>query len=158
MKALTIWQPWASLVMAGFKPYEFRGWPAPRYVVGQRIVIHAGSRAIKATEVRDLIEQLASGEFCGGLKLAAVTFLEDVLMRRRQLPLAAGLGTALLGEPQQSCDLWPDQFEGLSDSDRVEHSNWAWPVSEVEPFEPIVPIKGHQGFWNWPYPVEQRAA
>lgn len=26
-------------------------------------------------------------------------------------------------------------------------------VSGIEPFEPIVPIKGHQGFWNWPYPV-----
>jgi len=153
MKTLTIWQPWASLIMAGFKPYEFRGWPAPRYVVGQRIVIHAGVRALKKTEVRDLIEQLASGAFCGGLKLDAVTFLEDVLMDRRKLPLAAGLGTMLLGEPKQSCDLWPDQFEGLSDSDRREHSNWAWPVSGIVPFEPIVPIKGHQGFWNWPYPV-----
>jgi len=33
MKALTIWQPWASLIMAGYKPYEFRGWPAYGYVV-----------------------------------------------------------------------------------------------------------------------------
>jgi hypothetical protein len=24
MKALTIWQPWASLIMIGAKPYEFR--------------------------------------------------------------------------------------------------------------------------------------
>lgn len=64
MKALTIWQPWASLIMAGFKPYEFRGWPAPRYVVGQRVVIHAGIRSIKKTEVRDLIETLSSGAFC----------------------------------------------------------------------------------------------
>lgn len=27
MKALTIYQPWASLVMIGAKPHEFRGWP-----------------------------------------------------------------------------------------------------------------------------------
>jgi hypothetical protein len=26
MKALTIYQPWASLVMIGAKPYEFRRW------------------------------------------------------------------------------------------------------------------------------------
>lgn len=158
MKALTVWQPWASLIMAGFKPYEFRGWPAPRSVVGQRIVIHAGGRALKKTEVRDLINQLAASAFCGGLKIDAVTFLEDVLMDRRTLPRAAGLGTVLLGEPKQSCDLWPDHFEGLSDSDRREHSNWAWPVSEIEPFEPIVPIKGHQGFWHWPYLVVGRDA
>jgi len=24
MKALTIWQPWASLIMIGAKPFEFR--------------------------------------------------------------------------------------------------------------------------------------
>ena len=156
LKALTIWQPWASLVMAGWKPYEFRGWPAPRYVVGQRVVIHAGTRAMKPQEVRDLIEMLASGVFCGGLHVDALPFLEDVLMQRRTLPRAAGLGTVRLGEPQRSCDLWPDQFEGMSDSDRVEHSNWAWPVSEIEPFEPIVPIRGHQGFWNWPFAVERR--
>ena len=27
MKALTIWQPWATLIMLGAKPFEFRRWP-----------------------------------------------------------------------------------------------------------------------------------
>lgn len=157
MKALTIWQPWASLIMAGYKPYEFRGWPAPGYVVGQRIVIHAGTRAMKKTEVAGIIDQLASGEFAGGMKVDATPFLEDVLMDRRRLPLSAALGTVLLGEPKQSYELWPDQFQGMSDSDRAEVSNWAWPVTEIQRFEPVVPIKGHQGFWNWPYPVKAAA-
>lgn len=26
MKALTVWQPWASLIIMGAKPYEFRKW------------------------------------------------------------------------------------------------------------------------------------
>jgi hypothetical protein len=33
MKALTIWQPWATLIMIGAKPHEFRGqwiWPEDR--------------------------------------------------------------------------------------------------------------------------------
>lgn len=150
MKALTIWQPWASLIMLGFKPCEFRGWPAPRYVINQRVVNHAGTRPIKLREVQDLINTLASGDFCGGMSLDAIPFLEDVLMGRRKLPLGAGLGTFRIGEAKQSCDLWPEQFEGLSDSDRREHSNWAWPVSEIEHLETVVPIKGHQGFWNWP--------
>lgn len=25
-KALTVYQPWASLIISGFKPYEFRSW------------------------------------------------------------------------------------------------------------------------------------
>src|SRR6185369_13939683 len=59
MHALTVYQPWASLVMIGAKPYEFRRWDyrtrAPA-LEGQRIVIHAGARAIKPDEIRDLIE------------------------------------------------------------------------------------------------------
>lgn len=27
MKALTIWQPWASLIARGVKQYETRSWP-----------------------------------------------------------------------------------------------------------------------------------
>lgn len=150
MKALTIWQPWASLIMAGHKPYEFRGWPAPGYVRNQRIVIHAGTRAMKKGEVSGLLNQLAHGDFIGGLKVDAIPLLEDILMDRRKLPLSAGLGSVLLGEPKRSHDLWPEQFEGMSDSDREACSNWAWPVSEIQHFEPSVPIKGHQGFWNWP--------
>ena len=54
MKALTIWQPWASLIMAGAKPYEFRGWRAPRSIIGQRIVIHAAARKVDRVEVFNL--------------------------------------------------------------------------------------------------------
>ena len=53
MKALTIWQPWASLIIAGAKPFEFRGWRPPASLIGQRIVIHAAARKIdKALEAQ----------------------------------------------------------------------------------------------------------
>ncbi len=54
MKALTIWQPWASLIVAGAKPFEFRGWRAPRSLIGQRIVIHAGATKVAQAEVVEL--------------------------------------------------------------------------------------------------------
>lgn len=46
MYALTIWQPWASLIAAGCKPYEWRGWRVPRNMIGRRIGIHAGARRV----------------------------------------------------------------------------------------------------------------
>lgn len=30
MRAITLWQPWASLVAVGAKKYETRSWPAPK--------------------------------------------------------------------------------------------------------------------------------
>ena len=41
MKALTIWQPWASLIAEGAKTIETRSWSAPASLIGQRIAIHA---------------------------------------------------------------------------------------------------------------------
>lgn len=150
MKAITIWQPWASLIMAGFKPYEFRGWPAPKSLVGQRIVIHAGSRRPVVREIDTLIAELDEGEqitLKGGDFLRA--WLEKIRHEPDRLPRAAGLGTALLNAPRLASEIWPEAFR--NDSDRIEHSNWAWPLTDVQHFTPIVPTPGRQGFWQWPW-------
>lgn len=42
MKALTIRQPWASLIALGVKTIETRSWRAPQSLIGQTIAIHAG--------------------------------------------------------------------------------------------------------------------
>ena len=41
--AITLHQPWASLIALGLKTVETRSWPAPARLVAQRIAIHAGS-------------------------------------------------------------------------------------------------------------------
>lgn len=54
MKAITLWQPWASAIMAGLKTVETRSW-STRYR-GQ-LVIHAGTRRPTKREVQHLREQ-----------------------------------------------------------------------------------------------------
>lgn len=56
--ALTLWQPWATLVAEEFKPYEFRSYPARKGLWGQRIAIHAGARPVKRAEIDDLLVAL----------------------------------------------------------------------------------------------------
>lgn len=149
MKALTIWQPWATLIMVGAKPFEFRKWAAPRSLVGQRIVIHAGSRKVVRDELRELLMRLTLEKGFGtGLHAdKAVPLLERALTSPGILPLASALGTACLGEPRKASAL----FKGdTNDSDRIDHAIWAWPMQDVQPFEPFVPIRGAQGFWNYP--------
>lgn len=41
MKALALWQPWASLVVLGAKTVETRGWAAPPHLLGETVAIHA---------------------------------------------------------------------------------------------------------------------
>lgn len=150
MKALTIWQPWASLIMAGAKPYEFRRWDySDRYpsLIGRRVVIHAGARPVMRNEIEDLLERMDDHISSVDYKIAR-PMLQRLLAAHkcRGLPLAAGLGTAALMAPKSVTSL----FSSPADSDRIDHHMWAWPLKEITPFSEPVPMRGMQGFWNWP--------
>lgn len=43
MRALTVKQPWASLIASGEKRIENRTWRPPASLIGERIAIHAGA-------------------------------------------------------------------------------------------------------------------
>lgn len=44
MKAISIKQPWASLIVHGIKDIENRTWVCPKKYIGQRVLIHASKR------------------------------------------------------------------------------------------------------------------
>ena len=46
MKVISIWQPFASLIVSGSKVFETRTWPAPKSVIGQTIGI-ASTKTIR---------------------------------------------------------------------------------------------------------------
>lgn len=166
MKALTIWQPWASLIMMGAKPFEFRGWKPPSSLIGQRIAIHAGARPVKVFEVRALLASMRGDSRdtnpCLHAEIA-IPILErvdaafekspDTLFGTREqltLPLSCVLGTAILGRPITG-DRAAQQFgyDAGNDSDREGTFNWAWPLTDIEHFEPPVNVRGAQGLWDF---------
>lgn len=152
MKALTIWQPWASLIMIGAKPYEFRRWDfrqrQPR-LVDQSIVIHAGARPVRIAEVKDIVERIDDG-LSSIVRDKAMPLLERILAAHKGqgvVPLACGLGTATIGTPISVAAL----FDSPADSDRIDHHMFGWPLTEIQPFEELFEVRGMQGFWEWPF-------
>jgi hypothetical protein len=160
MYALTVWAPWSTLIIEGWKPYEFRGWDYRRHrpgLVGQRIAIHAGARPVKLSEVEDLLARM-NGKH-SRVSEAARPFLvrltRMIRERRRSrrsalAPLAAVLGTAVIGEPIECRTLFGSGVLTYPDSDRVAQQAWAWPLSDIERFPVPVPARGAQNFWHWP--------
>lgn len=151
LPALTIWQPWATLIVAGLKPYEFRGYPAPRFVRGHRVAIHAGARPVRKAEVEDLLNRLRTPgeEWTTALVVEpAIKLLDRVHLSPGMLPLSSILGTGILGEPIRA-DHIPGLDVPVADSDRVDHSMWGWPLSDIKRFDMPVPARGAQGFWRW---------
>jgi hypothetical protein len=153
-KALTIWQPWASLIMMGAKPYEFRRWnfadkPHLAGLIGSRIVIHAGARAPRLSELTDILDRISDGESAldAAIVLPFIGRLRSELASTKtcaSAPLAYALGTAVLGEPKNVLALFAN-----ADSDRLDEHMYGWPLSAIEPFPEPIPAAGAQGFWNW---------
>ena len=161
MKALTLWQPWASLVIEGAKPYEFRGWRPPSWLIGQRIVIHAATKKIDRDALNHMLMILALRDRSDDIsRAAAETCLHPeiaipVLNRALDgaLPTASGIGTAVVGEPRLGPDIAQDFGVSLAnDSDRDQHANWGWPMLEIERWDAPIPMRGMQGLWTWPTP------
>lgn len=152
MKALTVWQPWASLIAAGAKPYEFRSWKPPGRLIGQRIAIHAAARPVSGATVLFLLEgckRWTPDPLCLHAEIAQ-PILEKALENPRSLPLAHVLCTAVLGEPKRG-DHCAQEFgyRGEHGSDGEESFNWGWPLTAIELLEPPQPARGALGLWEW---------
>jgi hypothetical protein len=156
--AITVWQPWASLIAIGAKPWEFRRYAAPERYVGQRIAIHAGARPMVLDEVRQLRDRLhRPGRTAYGTGLRpelALDLLEALASSLGRagpppLPYSAVVALATLGRPVRGIGL--ERELGIThDSDRDEHSNFGWPLSEIEEIPGPHPyVRGKQGWWHW---------
>lgn len=132
---MTLWQPWASLIAIGAKPWETRGRPPPRRLLGQRIAIHAAIRQPRLSELDDDTAEAITRAFCDRGWL-------------HTLPLGAIVCSAVLagGLPveQVSADPFGDYGPG----------RWAWRLTDVRPVDPPVPVKGMQ-LWGWPWHVPE---
>jgi hypothetical protein len=141
MRALSVWQPWATTIILAGKPYEFRRWRAPAAIVGQRIVIHAAKRPVDLDTRYEFQHQ---GLTTRGMILNTFVKVYAALDGKPcPLPFGAGLGTVELGQPVRCTDLWP------GDPD-IDEDMWAWPMLDPQPWAKPIPARGFQGFWRWP--------
>lgn len=139
MLALTLWQPWASLIAWGEKRYETRSW-----ATGYRgpIAIHAAKKwsddqewtAFALGPIRDVCER-------NGAHFDAGT-------RGHSLPLGSVVATAKL-----SACVPAESLADLSDDER-EFGNfgpgrWAWRLDGVCALPDPIPARGAQGIWAW---------
>lgn len=142
MKALTIWQPWASLIACGAKRYETRSWAA-KY--RGPIAIHAAKKDISEV-LRILPVSLAQ-------KMKKVIGAE-----LRELPTGVVIATAELVNvwsiayhpgtyiPLLGDYLVPEKETAFGD---WTPGRYAWELVNVKMLPEPIPTKGKQGLWNW---------
>jgi len=134
MKAITLYQPWASLLAKGPKRYETRSWKTS----------YRGWLAIHAALRFDRIVTDACQRF--ERELAEMGYHLDL-----RPPLGAVVAVANLiycGETRCAVSLVADLQEVLPYGD-YSPGRYVWIFSEMIPVEPPIAAVGRQGIWNW---------
>lgn len=145
MKALPLWQPWASLVAIGAKRIETRHWEAPDWLIGRRVAIHATKTErempIANTEPfrRHLQEAGADGRLVlvdGRLPFGAL--IATVVLDRCRRMTAEGIAELEERDPDERA------FGNYSTA------RYAWVLRDVERFAVPIPFTGRQGIFDVP--------
>lgn len=144
MKALSIWQPWASLLMANIKEHETRGWPPPRSLLGERIAVHAS----KTRNGVDLFAASMGSPICVETQAAQAIGFSDPA---RPLPFGCILGTAVLSYAMKIDSVYASvqSARELALGDWTP-GRWAWCFVDHRPLAAPIPYRGQQGIFDLP--------
>lgn len=134
MKALTVIQPHATLIMIRVKPYETRSWAAFDWMIGKYVAIHASKSKEDLRICRD-------AKYRNPLARAGYTNTDE-------LPLGSILGVVKLIESIPAEQAHDKTFGGF------EQGRFAWRLEVIEVFPSPIPAKGQLGFWNWDFKRE----
>ena len=143
MKALSLWQPWASLIAVGAKTVETRSWAAPQALVGQRIAVHAAKRASELHWVNLPIfhDALKRAEDAG-----------DLALIDGRLPLGCIVASAVLVEcfrmDHDTCMAVHDDMPEEYAFGDWRPGRFGWQLSELEPVAEPIPYRGAQGLFD----------
>lgn len=146
MKAITLWQPWASLLACGVIEYETRSW-ATKYC--GPMAIHAAAR-----EPKNLLHQMSS-------TITSILGSDNLL----NYPRGAIIATANLiachemkeddfgniGFWRSNNSIW--EFYAISEQQASlgdwQPGGYAWEFTNMKMLETPIPAKGGQRIWNW---------
>lgn len=159
MKAISLWQPWASAIAVGAKRIETRSWPTS---YRGPLAIHAAKRRV----VEELIRWGCCWNWCGALRPLGRFMGEDEL--EDVLPFGGIVAVCRLADcrptdsftqaellrvrmpeerPGEMPELyaWNERQMGNFDLGR-----FGWVLEDVRRIDPAIPWKGKQGFFDVP--------
>ena len=140
MKAITIKQPWATLIALGEKKFETRSWATKHR---GPIAIHAGKQVDEdACHEPDIREAL----------------VRNNILNISMLPTGSVIAIATIKNCIRSAETWTDGYI-LENGERVYSpeyefgdftpGRYAWELTNVVQLPQPIPTKGQQGLWNW---------
>jgi len=144
MKALTLWEPYATLIAAGFKEVETRGWYTS---YRGELAIHAGKSKAVGEDMSRITFALAHH----GFELPELVYGAVLCVVR----LVACVPTALVevSAPKLRPAFAPKRgWEFERQFGNYDAGRWAWILTGLRCYHPPVPANGSRKLWDFTPP------
>ena len=124
MKVLTIKQPWASLIIEGYKRFEFRSWKT-KY--RGELLIHTGKSIDKEAyeRLKGYLTEMPLGKIIGKVELTDCIKTTPEFFEERL---------------KENKDIYTKS---------IFKEDYAWQVELKEKFDKPIDVKGKLGLWNY---------
>lgn len=144
MKAITIIQPWATLISVGAKQFETRGWPTRHR---GPIAIHAGKKIDREACEREPIKSalVVHGYTADNLPTGAIVATAN-LTECHPINVDGVTFAATVNDEGVIVREYEDEEFAFG---HYEVGRFAWELIDVQHLLESVPMKGQQGLWNW---------
>lgn len=154
MKAISLWEPWASLIRCGAKTWETRHWPT-RY--RGELLICAAKRCVTA----EIIHYLSMWAFVGGLapligkplNLDQINNPEWYSIQISDLNFGKAVAIVNLVDCKKTDDLTLGEIDTIAPFGDFSLGRFAWKLENLKVIDPF-PVEGKQGFFNVEMPTQ----
>jgi len=143
MRAITLYQPWASLVAARRKRVETRHWPPPLKLLGTTIAIHAAKTNLDAEPCRRF------GYDPTGIPRGAVVAFALLTRVYRVVDHETSRGGLMFARCEGVYSDQTDERVRIEPYGDFSPGRYVWMLHDVSPLVPPVEAVGHQGIWEW---------
>ena len=144
MKALSLWQPWATLIAIGAKRVETRSWSTS---YRGPVAIHAAKKQDYDSLAMCLEQPFRSALIAGGIRYP------------KEMPFGAIVAVVNLDKCAHIVNGWrprvPHCPHEVDFGDYTE-GRWAWDLHAVRPLKEPVVCSGAQGLWDVGPGIEAR--
>ena len=146
MRATTLHQPHASLIVLGVKTIETRGHRFPRNLMGERVAIHAGKKVVTedlAPEIVEIMRRQYGADWPTSIPrgaIVATAVLADCLQVKYY---ERRYGMAYCQRERQG----PDIVVKADPYGLFTVGRWLWMLQDIQKVDPPVPCRGFQGFF-----------
>jgi activating signal cointegrator 1 len=139
MKALTLYQPWATLIAIGAKRIETRSWSTP----------YRGPLAIHAGKCKDYILQHNRSFICNQLPFEEALRKAGYDLKWLSLPLGAIVATCELVDVERiyANSYIPGKPEFMFGNYSI--GRFMWKLEQINILPISIPAKGAMGLWEW---------